>query len=301
MNGNMKQTTGYSPQRAYKWFMVPAVLYVAVLVLYPIAYNIGLSFRDVTAMNIRSDSQPFVGLANYLELLSDNVFPEVMSNTVAFTLGSIVFQFIIGFAIALYLNNAFAGRDFVRSAIILGWVLSPIVVGTIWRWMLNSDFGLLNFMLRWIGIMEGNISWLPRPRTAMVGVIMANIWLGIPFNMMLLTGGLANLPESVYESAIIDGATRLQRFFRITIPLLRQTIAATLMLGFIYTLKVFDLIWVMTNGGPVNATTTMSVWSYRLSFVLFKFSRGATAANILFFMTMILAVAYIYFFAREEE
>jgi multiple sugar transport system permease protein len=183
----------------------------------------------------------------------------------------------------------------------IGWVLSPIVVGTVWRWMLNSDFGLLNFILQKIGIIQSNISWLPKPKTAMIGVVFANIWLGIPFNMMLLTGGLANLPESVYESATIDGASKLQQFFKITIPLIRQTIAATLMLGFIYTLKVFDLIWVMTNGGPVNATTTMPVWSYRASFVLFKFSQGATISNILFLMTLVLAVIYIYFFGSKED
>ncbi len=291
----------YNPERTYRWFMAPALLYLVVFVLYPILHNVTLSLREVTAANIRADRHPFVGLANYLELLRDDAFWRVLGNTLLFTTASITFQFSIGFAVALYLNRRFPARDFVRSAVILGWVLSPIVVGTIWRWILNSDFGLLNFLMRRLGMIDRNISWLPRPGSAMAGVIMANVWLGIPFNMMLLTGGLANLPESVFESAMIDGASRTQRFFRITIPLLRHTIAATVMLGFIYTLKVFDLIWVMTTGGPVNATTTLSVWSYRLSFVLFTFSDGATAANMLFVLTMIPTVIYIYWFAREES
>ena len=241
-----------------------------------------------------------MGAANYLELLHDPAFGAVLGNTALFTVLSIALQFTIGFALAVYLNHRFFGRDLIRSAIILGWVLSPIVVGTIWRWILNTDFGLLNFILRGLKLIDHNISWLPRPTSAMAGVIMANVWLGIPFNMMLLTGGLANLPESVFESAMIDGANRVQRFLRITVPLLKQTIAATLMLGLIYTLKVFDLIWVMTNGGPVHATTTLPVWSYRLSFVLFDFGKGAAAANMLFVLTIVPVVFYIYRFAREE-
>jgi len=288
-------------QRIYIWFLLPGLVYVLLFVVYPIVFNVQLSFQNVTALNIRSAQKPFIGFENYQHVFSDTELPSILLNTAAFTLGSIVFQFIIGFALALFLQKTFPLRDLFRSLIMIGWVLSPIVVGTVWRWMLNSDFGLLNFILQKIGIIQSNISWLPKPKTAMIGVVFANIWLGIPFNMMLLTGGLANLPESVYESATIDGASKLQQFFKITIPLIRQTIAATLMLGFIYTLKVFDLIWVMTNGGPVNATTTMPVWSYRASFVLFKFSQGATISNILFLMTLVLAVIYIYFFGSKED
>ena len=286
--------------RTYRWFLLPALGYLAVFVLYPVLHNVSLSLRDVTAANIRLQPHPLVGAANYLELLQDSAFGAVLGNTALFTVLSIAFQFTIGFALAIYLNHRFFGRDLIRSAIILGWVLSPIVVGTIWRWILNTDFGLLNFILRGLKLIDHNISWLPRPTSAMVGVIMANVWLGIPFNMMLLTGGLANLPESVFESAMIDGANRVQRFLRITVPLLKQTIAATLMLGLIYTLKVFDLIWVMTNGGPVHATTTLPVWSYRLSFVLFDFGKGAAAANMLFVLTIVPVVFYIHRFAREE-
>lgn len=290
----------YRVHRTYYWFVLPALIYMVLFVLYPIIYNVSLSFHHVTALNLRAPNHDFLGLNNYRNLVGRPEFLTILLQTGMFTFGSILFQFTIGFAVALYLNKNFPAKDFIRSAIILGWVLSPIVVGTVWRWMLNSDFGLVNFILRFFGIIEQNISWLPGPGTAMIGVIMANIWLGIPFNMMLLTGGLANLPESVYESSTIDGATKLQQFFYITIPLLKQTIGATLVLGFIYTLKVFDLIWVMTSGGPVNATTTLPVWSYRLSFVLFRFSEGAAAANILFALTLVVAYVYITWFGRDE-
>ncbi|MBL7005720.1 MAG: sugar ABC transporter permease [Spirochaetia bacterium] len=297
----MKHIGNAKAQRIYIWFLLPGLVYVLLFVVYPIVFNVQLSFQNVTALNIRAPRKPYIGLDNYVQVFTDPELPGILLNTLAFTIGSIAFQFAIGFAIALFLQKQFPLRDLFRSLIMIGWVLSPIVVGTIWRWMLNSDFGLLNFILQWIGVIDTNISWLPQPKTAMTGVVMANIWLGVPFNMMLLTGGLANLPESVYESATIDGANRFQQFFKITIPLIRQTIAATIMLGFIYTLKVFDLIWVMTNGGPVNATTTMPVWSYRASFVLFKFSQGATISNVLFAMTLVLAIVYIYFFGNKED
>jgi multiple sugar transport system permease protein len=134
----------------------------------------------------------------------------------------------------------------------------------------------------------------------MIGVIIANIWFGIPFNMMLLTGGISGLREDVYEAAKIDGANSIQRFFYLTIPMLKQTIGATLMLGIIYTFKVFALIWVMTGGGPVNATTTLPVWSYQLSFSFFDFGRGAAAANMLFIIMGIFALFYINIFGKEE-
>lgn len=292
--------TNYTPQRVYSWFLLPAVLYVLILVFYPIFYNINISLQEVTGLNIRAESHPYIGFGNYRRLMFDPSFYEIVGNTAIFTVASIVLQFVIGFSLALFLNRPFPGRDLFRAAIILGWVLSPVVVGTVWRWLLNSDYGLLNYILRWMGLINENITWLPRPRTAMTGIVIANVWLGIPFNMMLLTGGLANLPDDVFESATIDGATLFQKFFLITIPMMKQTIAATIMLGFIYTLKVFGLIWVMTKGGPVNATTTLPVWSYRYSFVLFRFSDGAAAANILLFITLVLALGYIHYFGKEK-
>ena len=229
----MKHIGEGKTQRIYIWFLLPGLVYVLLFVVYPIVFNVQLSFQNVTALNIRASHKQFIGLDNYVQVFSDPELPGILLNTFTFTIGSIFFQFAIGFAIALFLQKQFPLRNLFRSLIMIGWVLSPIVVGTVWRWMLNSDFGLFNFILQWIGLIDKNISWLPQPRTAMTGVVIANIWLGIPFNMMLLTGGLANLPESVYESATIDGANKFQKFYKITIPLIRQTIAATLMLGFL--------------------------------------------------------------------
>ncbi|MDF2596011.1 MAG: lacF 25, partial [Clostridia bacterium] len=145
------------------------------------------------------------------------------------------------------------------------------------------------------------IDWLLQPGTAMFALIFANIWIGIPFNMILLTTGLTTISEELYESASIDGATRVQRFFFITLPLLRPAIENVLILGFIYTFKVFDLVYVMTNGGPVNATQVLSTYSYKLSFEFFDYSKGATVANILLMILFIISLMHLKFTYTEEE
>lgn len=290
----------FRKNKFYFLLLIPSLLFITVFVVYPIFYNINLSLRDVTVSTLLTPEWEFIGIDNYLSLIKNEIFMEVIFNSIVFTVGSITFQFIIGFVLAMFLFKTFPGNKFIRTSIIMGWVLSPVVVGTVWRWILNSDYGLLNYTLRNFGIINEYISWLPSPNTAMIGVIIANIWFGIPFNMMLLTGGISGLREDVYEAAKIDGANSFQRFFYLTIPMLKQTIGATLMLGIIYTFKVFALIWVMTGGGPVNATTTLPVWSYQLSFSFFDFGRGAAAANILFIIMGIFALFYINIFGKEE-
>ena len=149
-------------------------------------------------------------------------------------------------------------------------------------------------MLKAIGLAP--IDWLLQPRIAMIALIVANIWIGIPFNMILLSAGLTTIPKTLYESASIDGANGAQSFFKITLPMLKPTIGSVLILGIIYTFKVFDLVLVMTNGGPVNSTQVLSTYSYKLSFSLFKYSEGATVANILFVILFFISLIYIKLF-----
>jgi multiple sugar transport system permease protein len=283
----------------YMKMMLPAIVFLAALVVYPIVYNFRLSLQDATLRTIRLPEMPFVGLGNYASVLSNPLFPVSMARTLVFTAGSIFFQFVIGFALALFLFRQFPLNKFVRTTIIMGWVLAPIIVGTVWSWLLNTDHGLINYLLKTAGIIGQGIGWLTDPNIAMRGVIIANVWFGIPFNMLLLTGGLSALPTDVYEAADIDGTSPLQKFFFITLPLMKPTIGAVLMLGTIYTLRVFDLLWVMTKGGPVNATTTLPLWSYQLSFDFFNLGEGAAASNILFVIMIVFTLLYIKFFSEE--
>ena len=159
--------------------------------------------------------------------------------------------------------------------------------------MLNSDSGVVNSLLGAVGVPQ--INWLTSPQWAMVSVLIANIWIGIPFNLVLLYSGLQNIPEEVYEAAALDGANGWQVFWRITFPLLRPVSAITLLLGLVYTLKVFDIIWIMTRGGPADSSTTLAIWAYRLGFgsIIPDFSPAAAVGNLLILIALIFGLIYI--------
>lgn len=163
-----------------------------------------------------------------------------------------------------------------------------------------TDIGVLNYILKSLHLISENIEWLTTPSTAMIALICANVWIGIPFNMILISTGLTTIPKELYESASIDGATGVQSFFKITLPLLRPTIESVLILGFIYTFKVYDLVYVMTSGGPVNSTHMLSTYSYKLSFDMFQYSKGSAVANVLLVILMVVGVFYLRA-TKEEE
>lgn len=170
----------------------------------------------------------------------------------------------------------------------------------LWKYMLSNDAGIIDSVLMRIGLIKQPVGWLINQGTAIYGPIMANIWVGIPFNMLLLTTGLSGIPDEVYESASIDGASAFKQFCRITLPLLRPAMLSVLVLGFVYTFKVFELIFVMTGGGPVNATEVFATFSYRLSFQYYYFGQGAAVANILFVILFCVALVYLKLIKTEE-
>jgi len=276
------------------WFVLPAFIYMMVFVGYPIIYNFILSFQDVTVKNLRSNIKEYVGFKNYIELFQqDNVLVKSIWNTLLFTVLCIIFQFIIGFALALFFNQKFKFAKFIRGILMIPWMIPVTISGLMFKFMFGTDVGIINYFLRGMNIISENIEWLTNAKTAMPAVIMANIWIGIPFNMILLSTGLTTIPTELYESASIDGANKFQTFKSITVPLLRPTMESVLILGFIYTFKVYDLVYVMTSGGPVNATQLLSTYSYKLSFEMFKYSKGAAVANILFIILFLVSLLYV--------
>jgi len=284
------------------FFVLPAVAYMLFFVGYPIASNLILSFQDVTLRTLKAETKTFVGFQNYIELFtSDNILATSLLNTLVFTIACLVFQFIIGFALAVLFNKKFTIAKPIRGLLMMPWMIPITVTGLIFKFMFGTDVGIINYFLKGIGLISENIDWLTNTHSAMVAVVIANIWIGIPFNMILISTGLTTIPEELYESAEIDGANKFQVFKGITLPLLKPTIESVLILGFIYTFKVYDLIYVMTSGGPVNSTEVLSTYSYKLSFELFKYSKGAAVANILFIILFFVSLAYLKFAYTEEE
>lgn len=281
-------------------FVAPMLVFMVVMLGYPIFVNIQMSFYDVTVKTFRSGDAPFVGLENYLTLLRDPAFIKSVSLSFAFTTLSITFQFSAGFALALFFNRPFPGNGLLRALLLLAWLLPAVVVGNIFRWMLDGDYGVINYFLQIIGLLPNKRYWLLDPNTALPGTILANAWVGIPFNMMLLLAGLQNIPQTLYEAASIDGASVWQRFISITLPMMQPVAASILLLTFIYTFKVFDLIYVMTAGGPADATTVLPIQIHRLTFSFFRFAHGAAAAVLLLLGLFGLAAGYSWLIQREE-
>jgi multiple sugar transport system permease protein len=281
-------------------FLLPALAYLAATMLYPVYSNLRMSVYDVNVGTFLAGNAPFIGLDNYRFLFDDPAFWKALRLSLAFTAGSLAFQFSIGFLLALLFSQPFPGSSFLRSLLLLGWLLPTIVSGSIYRWMLDGDYGVINYALRSIGLIDGTRYWLIDPGTALAGTIIANIWVGIPFNMLLILAGLHQIPPTLYEAASIDGATPWRRFWSITLPLMRPVALSVVLLGLIYTFKVFDLIYVMTGGGPVDATTVLPIYTYQLTFQFFLFGKGAAAATVLLVGLLGVAVAYLWFSRREE-
>lgn len=282
-------------------FILPAFIYMMIFVGYPIISNIILSMQNVTVMNLVKGEKQFVGFSNYISIFKSDVFVKSMINTLVFTIGSLIFQFIIGFALAMFFVQKFKFAKVVRGILMVPWMMPMTVTALMFKLIFATDIGVLNHILKSIHILSENVDWLTNPKTAMIGVVAANVWIGIPFNTILLSTGLTIIPTELYESASVDGATGLQRFIHITLPLLRPTIESVLVLGFIYTFKVYDLVYVMTEGGPVNATHLLSTYSYKLSFDMFKYSEGSAVANVLLVILLIVGMLYMKITMEGEE
>jgi multiple sugar transport system permease protein len=277
-------------------FLLPALAYVLLFFGYPLFDNIRLSFEDYTVKSFYTGQAPFIGLDNYSAIFHNPLFGQALLNTVLFTVGSLACQFAIGLALALFFNGKFLGSSLLRALLLLPWLLPLVVGGAIWRWMMDQDHGVINTLLHWIGF--GHVPWLSSPSVALTSVIIVNVWIGIPFNLVILHGGLQAIPESLYEAAALDGANAWQRFRNVTWPLLRPVTLITLMLGLVYTLKVFDVIQTVTGGGPANATQTLTTLAYSLSFRNFSFGQGAAVGNVLILLATFFG--FIYLRAQKE-
>ena len=274
-------------------FIAPVVLYLAAFYAYPMYRNIDLSVRSYTVESFVTGNAPFAGFANYTNVFESPTFAPALINTAIFVFVSIAFQFAIGTALAVFFFRRFRLSATLRALFLVPWLLPLLVSASTWSWMLNSDSGIVNSVLQAFGI--GPVDWLTSPQWSLVAVLIANIWIGIPFNLVIMYSGLQSISPDIFEAAAIDGANGWQRFWRITFPLLRPVSAITLLLGFVYTLKVFDISWIMTRGGPGTSSTTLAIWSYQLGFgsLLPDFSSAAAVGNVLIIIAVFFSLVYI--------
>lgn len=259
----------------------------------PLIYNVLMSFQQVDMFTLGDLIRPWAGLDNYRSVIAQPEFWLVMKNTALFVVGSITGQFVLGFALALFFHQKFPGSATIRGLFLVSWVMPGLVVGAIWSFILAGDYGVLNALLQGAGVIEAPVFWKSDPRLSIWAVIIANIWLGLAFNMLLLSVGLAAIPRDIYEAAELDGATAWQRFRTITLPMMRSTIGAVLSLGLIGTLQQFDLFPAITEGGPANTSNVSQYWAWQMSFKLYDFARGATISVMMLVLVLFAAIIYV--------
>jgi multiple sugar transport system permease protein len=280
-------------------FMAPAAIYLVVMFCYPLYYNVSMSLREFTVGSFLTGDAPFVWFDNYADVFADPLFLKALVTTAIFTVLSIAGQMTIGMLLALFFWRRFPGNAAMRALLLAPWLLPLVVSASVWQWMFAQDYGIINYLLVSLGIVEAKVPWLVDPTAALAAVIITNIWIGIPFSMAVFHSGLQALPAELLEAAELDGARPVQRFFRITLPLLKPLTAIVFVLSVTYTVKVFDLIFVLTRGGPADATQTLAVFSYKLSFRLFEFGPGAAVGNVLVLISLFFAFFYIRSFKRS--
>lgn len=274
--------------------LIPAIITTVSFILIPVIDSIYRSFFDYKVKNIIS-GQPGVwnDFANYIKLFSNGKLVPSMINTLVFVFGVVIAQFILGMALALILNSNVKCSRFIRSIMMVPWVVPTLISGLVWLWMFQPQYGLVKYFA---GVLSGgritDFAILNNPSTAMFGVSVAALWKQIPLATLLLLAGLANVPEEILEAAKIDGANGVQRFVNIVLPYMKSVIKVTVSMSIIENFKQFPLFWTMTGGGPNNATTTMAILSYREAFVSNNFGSGAAVTTI--WMLMMIVVVFIY-------
>lgn len=279
--------------------LLPSLLIILGITLQPILTTFYLSFFKTTLGKITPDI--FVGLENYSNLLADPLFWRTIQRTLYFTFVSVGLELVLGLAIAQLIHTHPPGWRFLRTSLIIPWAVPTIVNATMWRWIYNADYGALNGMLLNLGLIDKYIPWLTYPKTAMNLIILADVWHSVPFIALILQAGLATLPFELEEAAAVDGANALQRFIFIRLPLLRSAILVALVIRTVEAFRVFDIIYVITNGGPAFGTVTVSFLTYLETFTYGNVGRGAAVSFLISAFSLAMAFIYIRLLYRPEE
>lgn len=274
-------------------FLIPAGLYVLFAFVVPVIYNLILSFEVTTPATIASLFAPWAGISNYKVTLLNSITQSALIRTLTFTVLSLLFQFLIGFGLALLFNLRFPLNKLARSLVIVPWLLPFLVTGFIFRFLFQLEAGAVNQVLVDLHLIHQPIGYLLSPGWAYVTVLITNIWLGVPFFTVLLFSALQDVPPELKEAAMIDGAGPWQTLVRVTLPVIRPVIEVTFVLGFVFTVKVFDIVISLTQGGPANSTQLIATWAYNLSFQQFDYGAGAALNTVLLIIALLVAPIYI--------
>lgn len=283
----------------YPYLLVaPAMLIIMCVVFIPVVNAIGMSFQSYDLR--RPKDIAFVAFANYIEIFQDPLFWQSLWKTILWVVFGVGLQFLFGFILALLLNKSFKGRGVVRAVSLIPWVTPGVLIGLMWRWMYDGNYGVINDILKKLHLITENIPFLSQLDTAFPAVIFTIVWQGIPFFALMILAGLQGIPGELYEAADIDGATGMQKLFRITIPSIKNTIMITALLRVIWVANSVDVIFNMTEGGPAYSTQTLSVYIFNKANTL-DMGYASAMAILLALVLCIVAVPYLIYTFKEED
>ena len=278
------------------FFIGPALLALVALVVYPLLYGVYISFFKTNLAN----TWDFVGLKNYISVFSDGVFVKQLGVTLKFTAIVVLAHFIIGIFLAMLLNQSRPGITFFRTILVLPWLMPEVVIALIFKWIMNPLYGLLNYGMQLLGLSEGGVSWLGDTKYAFISVVLVCIWKGYPLVMVNALAALQSVSTDIYEAAKVDGANKIQTFFRIILPSIKPVLATTLILDTVWWFKHYTIVYLMTKGGPGSDTSIVSIEIYKQAFDYFNFGKAASMSVVVFFVCLIISKLYRRFLDNED-
>lgn len=279
--------------------LIPAFAIIVGIILFPLLDAARLSITSTNLINIRK--QPIVGLRNYQLLFTDPTYWQVVGNTFFITGASVAVSVVIGMALALALNAMVTVRGLLRALFIVPWLVPGVVIGVTWNWMLSTETGIVNYILRALGIASANLPWLADGALSMAAVNGVFVWSSVPFIMVTLLGGLQAIPSELVEAAVVDGASFGQRFRMVVLPLMLPIITIATILRVIYTIQNFVIVYMLTQGGPGYATETLALYVYETAFNSARLGKASAIGVTWFFYTLVFVVLYLKLVGREER
>lgn len=282
-----------------KILVAPSILGLSFVVLYPLIMNITMGFQNIKLT--QPDADGWVGFSNYGSLFADPIFRKAIVNTLVWTVLGVVLQLLVAIPLALLLNVEFKGRGFYRGALLIPWVMPSVVAAFTWVWMYDGSFGIINHLLLKLHLISDPVIWLGSTNTALYSVLAEQVWKGFPFPMIMILAALQAIPKDLYEAASVDGASIMQRVYRITLPQILPALALCTVFITIWTFNSFENIWLMTEGGPLNASETLTTYVYRVAFQSFDLGMASSSALVMFAILSIVIFFYARYVSKQED
>ena len=281
----------------YIWIL-PSVILMAIFIIVPIGFVFRMAFSQVTKAGL---IKGFAGFDNFSKVLGSSKFTMVLKNTVVWTVLVVVLSTVLGFILALILNNQFKGRKFARAIVVFPWATTLVIQASAWKFIINTDYGALNTLLKTLGIIQTNVNWTPTPDAFFAWEIACGIFVTIPFVCFTALSGLQSIDSSLYEAAIVDGASYWQKLFHITLPLVKPSLTVATVLNIIYVFNSFPIVWTITKGDPASRTDTLVTYLYKLAFYNGKQGEAAAVSVIGFLILLVCASCYMVSTLKKGE